>query len=37
MNGYVKIITSPSTNETDLRIVSLGFNDFFITLDAEIY
>ena len=37
MNGYVKIITSPSTNEADSRIVSLGFNDFFITLDAEIY
>lgn len=37
MNGYAKIITSPSTNEADSRIVSLGFNDFFITLDAEIY
>lgn len=37
MNGYVKIILNPITNEADSRIVSLGFNDFFITLDAEIY
>lgn len=37
LSGYVKVIASNVSNEISSKIVSLGFNNFAITIDAEIY